>query len=138
MKHQMKTLLTVGVMLAATASSADLSTDTVRDVSIESASMIFSEDRDARLMFTVSNDPPETIRVMGVSFSLAQAGEIIGESHHGEEFSVSGLVLEPDEELDFTTSHLEVRLSGVTKPEGLLVFEVMLSDGAVTGQAHVH
>lgn len=138
MKHQMKTLLTVGVMLAATASSADLSTDTVRDVSIESASVIFSEERDAWLMFTISNDSPETIRVMGVSSLSAQAGEIIGASHHGEEFSVSGLVLEPDEELDFTTSHLEVWLSGVTKPEGLLDFEVILADGAVTGQAHVH
>ncbi|MEM7545150.1 MAG: hypothetical protein AAF367_06400 [Pseudomonadota bacterium] len=138
MRSLLKTVLTALAILGATQVQADLSTDTVRDLSIEDASATILANGDVRLRFILANDSPEPITVTGVSSPSARSGEIIGDSHHGTTFPVSGLILRPDEEMDFTTSHLKARLTGVADFKGVLVFQLLLDDGTVSGEAHVH
>ena len=138
MRKLLTTTLTAFAVLAAAQVHADLSTDTVRDLTIEDASATVLANGDVRLRFILVNDSPERITVTGVSSPSAQSGEIIGASHHGTTFPVSGLILQPDEEMDFATSHLEARLTGVADVDGALVFQVLLDGGAVNGEAHVH
>lgn len=138
MKTLFKTALTTLAFLGATQVQADLSTDSVRDLSIENASATMLVNGDVRLRFTLTNDSPEQIIVMGVSSPSAQSGEFIGDTHHGTQFPLSGLILRPDEEMDFSTSHLVARLTGVADLNEALAFQILLADGAVSGEAHVH
>ena len=138
MRHFLKTALTSLALLGAAEVQADLSTETVRDLSIENASATVLANGDVRLRFTLANDSPEPIFVTGVSSPSALSGEIVGDSHHGTKFPVSGLILQPDEEMDFSTSHLQARLTGVADLTDALAFTVLLDDGAVSGKAHVH
>lgn len=142
MKHDMRTILAmvlaVTAILGATQPRADLSIETVQDLSIENASVTVLANGDIRLRFSVANDSPETVIVTGLSSPLAQSGEIIGASHHGAAFPVTRLIIQPDAEIDFATSHIQARLTGVTEIKDALVFHVLLDDGAVIGKARVH
>lgn len=138
MRTSLRTALAVIAILSATQAQADLSTDTVRDLVIENASATVLENGDVRLRFTIANDSPEPVIVTGVSSPSARSGEFVGDSHHGTTFPVSDLVLQPDEEMDFSTSHLQARLTGVADLTDALAFMVLLDDGAVSGEAHVH
>ncbi len=138
MRTNLKTTLAVIAILGATQAQADLSADTVRDLFIENASATVLENGDVRLRFTLANDSPEPIFVTGVSSPSALSGENFGASHHGTKFPVSGLILQPDEEIDFSTSHLQARLMGVDDLTDALAFTILLDDGAVCGEAHVH
>ena len=138
MKSKLKTILVAVGMLSATHGLADESTDTIRDLTIENASAEIMANGDIRLRFTLSNDSPEAITVIGVSARSAGSGKIVGNSTHGRAFPVPGLILQPDEEIDFSTSHLQARLVGIVDRPESLAFQVLLDDGAVDGEAHVH
>jgi copper(I)-binding protein len=142
MEHDMRLILTTALtaisILGATQALADPSTETVRDISIENASATVLVSGDVRLRFTLANDSPEAVIVTGVSSPLTQSGEIVGASHHGKAFPVSELILPPDEEMDFSTSHLEAQLLGVAERHDTVAFQLLLDDGSISREAHVH
>lgn len=138
MRNALGIALAVSMIFSAMPVLADLSTDTVRDLSIENANATVLANGEVQLRFVLTNDSPEAVIVTGVSSPFAQSGEIVGASHHGAAFPISNLIVQPDEEIDFSTSHLRVRLTGIADPKDVLAFYVLLDDGAVSGEAHVH
>lgn len=134
------TELPLALILIAVSSgaSADITTETVRDIVIYDASLKAESDGTYRLLFRVSNDSPETVTLVGLASSAAGQADLIYRSHHGQEEPVQTLTLRPDEEVDFSTSHLIARLSGVFDDLEVIPFNLSFREGVVGGEAHVH
>ncbi len=138
MRHRTLIGAIAALALSPALAPADVSTETIRDISLERASVTLTEGGDARVQFVVSNDSPEPITIVGISSDQAETGEVIALSHHGAPVEPTILVLMPDEEMDFSTSHIQAKLSGVEVEFGILEFRLLLSDGFIEGEAHVH
>lgn len=117
---------------------ADVTTDTVRDVTIADASAAPDGDGGVRLMFRLVNDSYGPVVVTGVSSPNARSGSLTYVSHHGPKTPLVELLLLPDEEADFATSHLVASLSGVAPDADPIRFTIRLRDGEISGEAHVH
>ncbi len=135
LKHLFLTTLAIAVSLPVL---ADVTRETVSDVRIEDASIIAVQDIGYRLMFKIANDSPEPITITGLTSPAANSVDLIYFSHHGGAADLHDLTLLPDEETDFSTSHLQARLIGFDDNQTIVPFTIVLRKGSVEGEAHVH
>ncbi len=117
---------------------ADVTQETISDVRIENASVINVQDVGYRLMFKIANDSPEQITITGMTSPAANTIDLIYFSHHDGATDLIDLTLLPDEETDFSTSHLQALLVGFDDDQTTVPFTIMLRKGSVVGEAHVH
>lgn len=130
---------TLALVLAYPATSvADETITSVLDVSIEDASLAAEEDGAYRLRFRLVNDSPREFVLTGIESNSADRGELIFNSHHGSSEPIESMPLKPDDEFDFSTSHLEARLIGLKPASKIVPFTLIFRDGKISGEAHVH
>lgn len=118
--------------------NADVTLETVSDVQIQDASIRDDDDHGYRLFFLIANDSPERITITGLTSPAATAVRLIYRSHHGDAADLTGLTLLPDEESDFSTSHLQARLIEFEPHQTPVPFTIILQKGSVAGEADVH
>ena len=118
--------------------AADETIISVLDVTIEDASLTADDDGAYRLRFRLVNDSPSLIVLTGVSSKNAASGELIFNSHHGSSEVIESMPVKPDEEVDFSTSHLEARLIGMTPAGNNAPFTLIFRNGEISGEADVH
>lgn len=119
-------------------SAADETITSVLDVLIEDASLAVEPDGVHRLRFRLVNDSPSNITLIGVRSENAAQGELIYHSHHDASEPIEALFLKPDEEADFSTSHLQARLVGLSITNSSVPFTLIFRNGEISGEAHVH
>lgn len=119
-------------------SAADETITSLLDIAVEDASLAVEDDGAYRLRFRLVNDSPTEIVLTGVESKNATSGELIFHSHHGSSETIESMPLKPDEEIDFSTSHLQARLIGLTPTGKSVPFTLILVNGKISGEAHVH
>lgn len=135
-RHQF--MIAAAALAFAGSAFADVTTDTVRDVTIVDASAAPDVDGGVRLMFRLVNDSYGPVVVTGVSSPNATSGSLTYVSHLGPKTPLVELLLLPDEEADFATSHLVASLSGVAPEADPIRFTIRLRNDEISGEAHVH
>lgn len=125
-------------ILVSISAQADITQDTLLDVTIEDALVMTDQDGVHRLKFRLVNNSPERITITAITSPAARNIELTYNSHHGEKSAVSDLTILPDEETDFSTSHLQARLVGASLDDGNVPFVIFLQKGSVEGEADVH
>lgn len=119
-------------------SAADETITSLLDIAVEDASLAAEDNGAYRLRFRLVNDSPTEIVLTGVESKNATRGELIFHSHHGSSEPIESMPLKPDEEIDFSTSHLQARLIGLTPAGNSVPFTLILANGKISGEAHVH
>lgn len=138
MKRMIRAFVLALVLAHPFDSAADETITSVLDVAIEDASLAVEPDGAYRLRFRLVNDSPTEIVLTGVESKNADRGELIFHSHHGSSEPIVSMPLQPDEEIDFSTSHLEARLIGLTDAGSSVPFTLIFVNGKISGEAHVH
>ena len=118
--------------------SADVTVPTVLDVTLSDVSIEADGADSYRLKFKIANDSASDVVLTGLSSPDAAHGELVYYSSHGSSEPLEELILLPDEEADFSTSHFRARLIGFSPGGDLAPFTLVFRRGEVSGEAHVH
>jgi len=119
-------------------SVADTTFTAITDVTIEDASLEREDDGAYHLRFRLINDSPAEIMLIGVGSIAAENGQLIYYSSHSSSEPIETLTLQPDEELDFSTSHQRALLTGLKIDGGKAPFHLLFQRGRIDSEAHVH
>lgn len=131
----------VVTMLQLQVATADNVDADFQSVTINEATLIWDPDiQKGRLKFTIDNQGPADLILMGVEGDLFNSAEVHARVSQDQLATLTSLVVEQEEHLDFSTSHLQVILlpnaSKLARTQDVDLF-LRLSNGLVPFRAHV-
>lgn len=128
----------IAIAATAGAAGADITVPSVMDVTLEDAALTVDPEGGHRLRFRIINESAADVVLTGVGSPVADAGALVYHSHHGASEPITALILKPDEEADFSTSHLRAHLTGLRPVDGTAPFRLIFRRGEIVAEAHVH
>lgn len=112
-----------------------------QSVTINDATLFWDgEAHKGRLKFTVDNQSSADLILLGVEGGIFKYAEVLGRVSQEKLLKLTSFVVEQEEHLDFSTSHLQIILQtdgGQIKPSQDVDLRLHLSNGLIPFKAHV-
>lgn len=130
-------LLIYGSAISVT--SADITEEVANDITISDAAIVPLGGGGARLKFVVANDGTAAQYLTGVGVEGASDARLVFYSSHGAQQPIVRLAVLPDEEVDFSSSHMQAIVSGLPSIQSDGVsFDLLFESGTANSTAHQH